>query len=213
MRIVHPDDQQFYEEHQRTVHDASAGPISIEFRIISRDGSEHWIEHVCRPLYGPEDRYLGRRVSNRDITLRKQAEKKIIEQTQKELILNQTIQTIQTDIARDLHDTLGQNISFLSMNLKHLSEAEWSDPTNIKTQIQNMTKVADESYELIRATLAILHSGDNADPLSLFTHIAEQFAERSSFQIDVTSQGPPQTANSPPNPPAVLYFSGGAKQY
>ncbi len=192
MRIVHPDDQLFYEEHRRTVHDASAAPISIEFRIISLDRSVHWIEHVCRPLYGPEGRYLGRRVSNRDITLRKQAEDKIIEQAQKELILNQTIQTIQSDIARDLHDTLGQNISFLSMNLKHLSEAEWSDPTEINTQIQNMTKVADESYGLIRATLAILHSGENADPLSLFTHIAAQFAERSSLQIDVTSQGSPQ---------------------
>ena len=98
IRMVHPDDRQFYEEHQGNVHDESAGPISIEYRIISRDGSEHWLEHVCRPLFGTDDSYLGRRVSNRDITERKQAEKKISEQNQKELILTQTIQTIQTDI-------------------------------------------------------------------------------------------------------------------
>ena len=64
-------------------------------------------------------------------------------------------------------------------------------PTQLNTQIQNMTKVANESYELIRATLAILHSGNLADPLSLFTRYAEQVAERSSFQIDITSQGHP----------------------
>jgi PAS domain S-box-containing protein len=196
IRIVHPEDRQFYEEHHQLVHDEAAGPSTVEYRIISRDGSEHWIEHVCRPLFRPDDRYLGRRVSNRDITQRKQNEKKIIEQNQKEAILTQTLQTIQTDIARDLHDTLGQNIGFLRMNLDHLSETQWSNPTNIKIQIQNMNKVANESYELIRTMLTILQSGNSADPLSLFTRYAEQVAERSSFQIDISSLGPPRQLSS-----------------
>ena len=192
LRILHPADRQSYAEHQKLIHDASAGLVGIEYRIIARDGSEHWIEHICRPLFAPGGRYLGRRISNRDITQRKQAEKVISEQNRKELILTQTIRTIQTDIARDLHDTLGQNISFLRMNLAHLSEIQWSDPTNIKNQIQNMTQVADESYELIRAMLAFLHRGDSVDPLSLFTRYAEQVAERSSFQSEITSQGHPR---------------------
>jgi PAS domain S-box-containing protein len=157
--IVHPDDRQFYEEHQAIIHDAKAAPTTVEYRIASRDGSEHWIEHICRPVYGRDERYLGRRVSNRDITERKQAEKKIIDQNKKEIILTETIQSIQTDIARDLHDTLGQNISFLRMNLEHLSDAEFSNQTYMQTQIRHMTKTADESYELIRTMLANLQSG------------------------------------------------------
>jgi PAS domain S-box-containing protein len=189
IRIVHPDDRRFYEEHQQIIHEKTAGPTTIEYRLIARDGSEHWIEHICRPIYGIDDHYLGRRVSNRDITQRKQAEKQIFEQNQKELILTETIQSIQTDFARDLHDTLGQNISFLRMNLEHLSESQWSDPTYIKTQIQNMNKTANESYELIRAMLAMLQSGSSSDSLSLFTRYADQIAERSSIKIDITSQG------------------------
>jgi PAS domain S-box-containing protein len=191
LRIVHPDDRRSYEEHQQLVHDESEGPSRVEYRIISRDGYEHWLEHVCRPLFRPDDRYLGRRISNRDITQRKQTEKKLLEQSQKEARLTQTVQNIQTDIARDLHDTLGQNIGFIRMNLDHLLETQWSDPTTIKIQIHNMAKVANESYELIRAMLAMLHSGNSADPLSLFTRYAEQVAERSSFQIDITSQRKP----------------------
>jgi PAS domain S-box-containing protein len=191
IRIVHPDDQQLVEEHLRMVHNESAGPASIDYRIISRDGSEHWLEHVCRPLFGLDHLYLGRRISNRDITERKQAEKKIIEQNQKELILTQTIKTIQTDIARDLHDSLGQNISFLRMNLAHLSESQWNDPAFINNQIKNMTKTANESYELVREMLAFLHAGNLADPLSLFTLYAQQVAERSSLQVDITNQGNP----------------------
>jgi PAS domain S-box-containing protein len=190
IRIVHPDDRQFYEEHHKIIHDESAGPIRIEYRIISRDGSEHWLEHICRPLFGPTSQHLGRRISNRDISQRKLAEQKINEQNQKEEILTQTIQTLQTDIARDLHDTLGQNISYLCMNLEHLSEAQLSDPTNNK--IRNMSKVASESYELIRAMLANLRSGYSADLLSLFTRYAEKIAERSSLQIDITSQSQPK---------------------
>jgi len=196
IRIVHPADRHFYEEHHKIIHEASVGTVSIEHRIISREGSEHWLEHICRPLLGPDGRYLGRRISSRDISQRKQAEKKIIEQKQKEVILTQTLQTIQTDIARDLHDTLGQNIGFLRMNLDHLSETQWSNPGNIKIQIQNMTKVANESYELIRAMLVLLQSGNSADPLSLFTRYAEQVAERSAFQIDISSLGPPRQLSS-----------------
>jgi PAS domain S-box-containing protein len=191
MRIAHPEDQQFYTEHQRVLHDESSGPATIEYRIISRDGSERWIEHACRPLFGPGDRYLGRRISDRDITKRKHAEQKLIEQNQKEMVLTQTIQNIQTDIARDLHDTLGQNLSFIRMNLEHIRETQWDAPTGIKNQIQNMTKVANESYELIRAMLVILQYGNLSDPLNLFTRYAEQVAERSSIQIEIIRQGNP----------------------
>lgn len=190
-RIAHPDDRQFFEDHQKMIHDEKASPDKVEYRILSRDGSEHWIEHVCRPLFEPDGAYLGRRISNRDITDRKQAEKKIAEQNQKELILAQTIQNIQTDIARDLHDTLGQNISYLRMNLAHLAEAQWSNPAYIDLQIQKMTKTANESYEMVREMLASLQTDHSADPLSLFTRYAQQVAQRSSFQIDITSKGNP----------------------
>jgi PAS domain S-box-containing protein len=191
-RIVHPDDRQSYEEHHRVVHDESVGPMNIEYRIIARDGSEHWIEHVCRPLFGLDSRYLGRRVSNRDITERKRIEEDIRERNQKEKTLTQMIHNMQMEIARDLHDTLGQNISFLLMNLEHLSETKLSDQTAMQIQIQTMTKAAKESYELIRGMLAVLQSGNSADPLNLFTRYAEQVAERSSSQIDITSQGNPK---------------------
>lgn len=192
MRIIHPADQPDYQEHQQIIHHDSLGPTSIEYRLIARDGSEHWIEHICRPVYGLDKSYLGRRVSNRDITKRKLAEKMIAEQNRRELILRETINSIQTDIARDLHDTLGQNISFLRMNLEHLSEAKWSDPVHVKGQIQHMAKTANESYELIRAMLSILQTGNSTDPLYLFTRYAEQISKRSSIKIDVISQGHPK---------------------
>jgi PAS domain S-box-containing protein len=189
VHIVHPDDRQFYIDHQQIVHDSTTGPVSIDYRIIARDGSERWIEHLCRPLFGPDGRYLGRRVSNREITERKRAEKLIAEQNRREILLNRTIQNIQTDIARDLHDTLGQNISYLRLSLDHIAGRQVGDMPDLQEMVQNMAWAANESYDLIRAMLTLLQEEYSDDPLHLFTRYVEQIARRSDLQIDLNSQG------------------------
>lgn len=71
--MIHPEDRVVYDQHildhrtNRPVH-------SVEFRIISRDGAIHWINHLCHAVFDPEGRLLGRRGNNRDITERKQIE-------------------------------------------------------------------------------------------------------------------------------------------
>jgi len=191
-RIVHPDDRKSYNKHRLLIHDETAGIDNVEYRIITRDGHEHWIDHICRPLFGEDNRYLGRRVSNRDITARKLAEKEIAERNEKETMLTQTIHNMQIEIARDLHDTIGQNIGFLRMKLDHLSETNHLSQIDVKSEAANMLKVANESYDLIRGTLSVLRSGGLADPLTLFIQYSNQVEERSSFNITVASQGEPR---------------------
>ncbi len=69
--IVHPDDRERMEQHF-----ASASHLldteTLEFRILTADGQERWVGHLCQPVLSPEGRLLGRRASNRDITGQKQ---------------------------------------------------------------------------------------------------------------------------------------------
>ena len=197
IRIVHPADRRLYEDHLQLLHNESAGMEQTEYRILARDGSERWIEHICRPLFAEDHRYLGRRVSNRDITDRKQAEKEISERNQKEKLLTQTIHTMQLDIARDLHDTIGQNISFLRMKLDHLAGRKTIRQAEMKTEIQTMTRAANESYDLMRGTLAILQSVHSTDLYRLFTRYAEQIEERATFKVSSSSQGGPKPLSAP----------------
>ena len=188
-RIVHPDDRKLYEQHKQLIHDENAGASNLEYRIIARDGSEHWIDHICRPLFGKDNQYLGRRVSNRDITIRKLAEKEISERTQKEYMLTNTIQTIQLDIARDLHDTVGQNVSYLRMRLDHLKETNLQTQLDLKTEIANMLNVANESYNLLRGTMDMLQSGGVDDLGNLMTQYATQVEKRRQFKILLSNLG------------------------
>jgi PAS domain S-box-containing protein len=188
-KIVHAKDRSIFKKHQEIIHSELAGVEKMEFRIITRAGKECWLEHICRPLFGAENRYLGRRVSNRDITERKQAEKLIRERNRKEKLLTQTIHTMQLDIARDLHDTLGQNIGFLRMKLDYLAEKKIRKPGEMRLELQSMARAANESYDLIRGTLAVLQSESSTDLFSLFTRYAGQIEERSGCKINFVSEG------------------------
>jgi PAS domain S-box-containing protein len=72
-RIVHPDDQAFTNKH--FLEDfGSLGPLHIDFRIVTRTGEERFISHYCQGVFGKDGEWLGRRASNRDISMRKRAE-------------------------------------------------------------------------------------------------------------------------------------------
>jgi len=70
--IVHPDDRHLVQKHIQNFD--SRDDDNVDFRIVRRDGGIRWIAHGCRAVYGQDGHFMGRRVSNRDVTERKQAE-------------------------------------------------------------------------------------------------------------------------------------------
>jgi len=75
--IVHPDDRAAYDRHVEEYTGAREGDESsplLIWRIITASGETRWIEHVCRPLFGADGSYRGRRASNRDVSERKKIE-------------------------------------------------------------------------------------------------------------------------------------------
>ena len=79
--IVISEDKLIFEGHR---HDAAEKKSlrEIQFRIRKKDGSIRWIEHACQPVKY-NDMFYGFRVSNRDITLRKEAEELLQESENK----------------------------------------------------------------------------------------------------------------------------------
>jgi PAS domain S-box-containing protein len=74
-RIMYPDDLEVWVAHTPLhVSIEDIRPAEIEFRIIHKDGSVRWIGHTCRAIFADDGTWAGRRISNRDITDRKQAE-------------------------------------------------------------------------------------------------------------------------------------------
>lgn len=79
--IIHPDDYKYVARHfsdmqkERSVDSFDYGyGFGLAFRIVTASGDIRWIGHVFQPVYGDDGRWLGHRVSNRDITERIEAE-------------------------------------------------------------------------------------------------------------------------------------------
>jgi PAS domain S-box-containing protein len=72
LRIIYPEDSHMMDQH---LHDINyQDGALVNFRIVRRDGEIRSISHHCRPVSGLNGEPLGRRISNRDVTERKQME-------------------------------------------------------------------------------------------------------------------------------------------
>lgn len=83
VNIVHPDDYDFF--NNLLINNELNQIYDCEIRIKRKDGQIRYIQHISRPIYDSKGNFLGRRISNRDITEKKLAEidlnrqKKLIE--------------------------------------------------------------------------------------------------------------------------------------
>jgi PAS domain S-box-containing protein len=100
--IIHPEDLAIAGDHFASTD--SGPPHQIEFRIVSRSGDTHWVGHVCQAVYSADGKWLGRRVSNREITDLKIAELKLVE-------LNEALERKVADRTVELTNTNRQLIT------------------------------------------------------------------------------------------------------
>ena len=75
LKIIHPEDQELYQNHLKEVASPDAPPLEARFRIFHKNGEVRWITHGCQSVFNDEGVWLGRRASNRDDTQRTLAEK------------------------------------------------------------------------------------------------------------------------------------------
>ena len=75
--IIHPEDRLKMQEHFALERESQRS-FSLDFRIHNATGEERWIGHACQPVETKDGQWIGRRISNRDITDRKLAEQALL---------------------------------------------------------------------------------------------------------------------------------------
>ncbi len=72
-KIIYEEDAPIFAGHCSDIS-SSAACSEIQFRIKRKDGRMRWLEHICTSVIDENGTFLGIRVSNRDITERRQRE-------------------------------------------------------------------------------------------------------------------------------------------
>ncbi|MEJ2365177.1 MAG: PAS domain-containing protein, partial [Deltaproteobacteria bacterium] len=113
-RIIHPKDRVLIEGHVQEAL-AQSSLFELEFRILRSDGQERWISHACQHVHSKDDLPMGRRVSNRDITERKTAEKALLLATEKLKRSNEDLEEFAHVVSHDLQEPLRVVTLFLEL--------------------------------------------------------------------------------------------------
>ncbi|MEJ2692176.1 MAG: EAL domain-containing protein [Candidatus Thiodiazotropha sp.] len=76
--IVFPEDAAIWKRHLATHQNSYKDEVcEVVIRIVRKNGELGWINHACRAVFDESDRFLGRRVTVRDITDQKRDEETI----------------------------------------------------------------------------------------------------------------------------------------
>jgi two-component system, sensor histidine kinase and response regulator len=143
-RLIHSDDREHWNRHFADVMGScQADRDSIQMRLRARDGSEHWVEHICNAVVTADGRYLGRRGVFRDITERKRIESEL---TKRSLAVEQSPESI---VITDLDGCIEYvNDAFTANTGYRREEALGQNPRILKSGL-TPPEIFDELWECL----------------------------------------------------------------
>lgn len=190
--MVHPDDlKEVWSKFEYSQAEKSS--FSSEFRITRGDGEMRWVSNLGQCTFASDGTAVGVVGTVWDITERKQrdAERLYLLAQLRGLTgrLAEMDESGRQQIARELHDSVGQNLVALDLDLevlRRLLPAE-STPPAVTSRIEDATKLLSDVVDCIRHVLSDLRP-PALDDLGLFAALqwhVDRFAERSEIRVDL----------------------------
>jgi PAS domain S-box-containing protein len=155
-RLLHPDSISVFQKHSEDSHKDNKSPRihELELKMIDKKGKEHWIVHVCRPIIDDKDRFLGRRVSNRDITERKRSDEIIRQNTALLETANKELEAFAYSVSHDLRAPLRTIDGFSQALLEDcndkIDETGKDHIARVRAATQKMGELIDDILNLSR---------------------------------------------------------------
>jgi len=116
-----------------------------------------------------------------------------------EFLQTAAAQTERTHVARQLHNTLGQNLSYLRLKLDQLTMNKPPPHlVDIWQDLERMRDTADEAYEQLKQTIHTLQPENQYHLTELLVSQAQTVAQTANFTLHTQLKGDPQ-----PLPPLV----------
>jgi PAS domain S-box-containing protein len=180
---VHPDDRQQVQEAVQSLMDGE--PLDdLECRVVRPDGSISWVRVKARPIRDSQG-YPYRLVGCvHEFTKRKQAED-AVRQLSGQLLRWQD--EARRKIARDLHDSTGQNLVVLAMMLDQLRDSIPSGERKSRRLLSECKALAELCVREVRTLSYVLHPPvlDEAGLEEAIRDYVNGFTKRSGIRVEL----------------------------
>jgi len=112
------------------------------------------------------------------------------------LLQSNAIKEERNRIAKNLHDTVAQDLFYLRLQLDQFANSNYRDLVKLVTVQEELGKlrdVADGAYAEIRQTLNALENEHNKDLTSALSHYADIVAKRTGLEVTFVRKGTPRS--------------------
>jgi PAS domain S-box-containing protein len=159
-------------------------PGTVEYRIVMPDGRVKILEERWQAFYDEEGKPVRLAGTCRDITERVRAEEELRRLSGQLLRLQDEERR---KIARDLHDSTGQDLVALATTLSQLRASIPSSSRKLRNLASQSQALADRSIREIRTLSYLLHPPmlDEAGLEDAIRHYADGFAERTGIEVEL----------------------------
>lgn len=194
--FVHPEMREFVRERAKRRLAGENEPTRYEIKAINKKGETIWIDFTATVIeYNNEPATLNSVI---DITNQKNTEKKLKEINKKLRNLSKYINKVREEerknIAREIHDNLGQKLTALNLNVSYIQEKIPDNLPKIKDAFSPITELIEKTIKTVQKLSTELRPGI-LDDLGLNNAIQWQTNEVSSrtslkFKLDIPQNEP-----------------------
>jgi PAS domain S-box-containing protein len=186
---VHPDDREFV---KRAVHEAlfESKPYSIDHRIILPDGTIRIVHEQAEITFNEAGKPIRMIGTVQDLTDSKKAEDELKKSYEQLRELSAHLQSVReeerTNVAREIHDELGQVLTALKIDVSMLASKLYPD-SKLLEKTESMIKRIDETIQSVKRICAELRPTilDHFGLSAAIEWQVEEFETRTGIKCDV----------------------------
>jgi PAS domain S-box-containing protein len=181
LHFIHPDDKARVKSGiERIAHEKS--DFELDYRIVLSDGSQKYIHAVGRPVFTASGEFIEFIGTVMDVTERKRSEEELLR-------LSGQLLRLQDDerrkIARDLHDSTGQNLVALATMIAQLRASLAPIKPKTRRLVFECVALADRCLQEVRTLSYLLHPPvlDDAGLVDAIRDYVSGFTKRSGIRV------------------------------
>ncbi|GAH53336.1 unnamed protein product, partial [marine sediment metagenome] len=175
----------------------SGRQVTVVHEYYQANGEQRFFEVIASPLLGGDGTFQGIVESKRDVTKRRRAEEMLQQYTERlralAAQLAEVAETERQQLARELHDQVGQNLTALGINLSIIrTQMPKKALTSMLSRLDDSLSLVEQTAEQIRDVMSTLRPPvlDEYGLVAALHWYGEQYARRTNIEVLVEGEEP-----------------------